>query len=283
MRSVNGVSDRRRAWWIGVLALCVSISDAGAQGERAVTVRIVTAGGQPIPFALVSVDETPDRIADAHGKLTLTLKARDSVKVSARRMGFRPYDGWALRAENEHVFEAAMTPLAAIIDTVRVLAQQSTPLSKTGFYERAERVQKSAMIGEFITPEELERRNLTRLSDMLQGRQYSRIATMSFRGRSQPIAQGRGRCSMNIVVDGHYVSNTTQDYGVSDVPLSIRGGGSAIENNTALAVGLDEIVDGRSIMGVEIYPSIAGAPVELIPTASRGGCGLIAIWTGPRK
>lgn len=268
----------RRVWLL--LAICAS--SAQGQGARAVTVRITTVGGQAVPYALVAVNGTPDRIANATGSVTMPLAVRDSVRVSARRIGFRPFDGWAMSGANADLFEARMTPVAAFIDTVRIVAQQVTPLSRTGFYERVERVRKSAMLGEFISPEELEARNVSRLSDILQGRQYSRIATVNIKGRSQPIAQGRGRCAMNIVVDGQYVKNTTQELNVSEVPTSIRGGRSA-DTNSALMMGLDEIVDGRSIMGIEIYPSIAGAPVELIPTASRGACGLIAIWTGARK
>jgi hypothetical protein len=270
-----------RMGWVAVMAM--GAVTLGAQSPRAVTVRVTTSGGQPVPYALLSVDGTPDRIADARGGVTLVLPARDSVRVSARRIGFRPLDGWARRAASDDLFEATMTPIAATMDTIRVIAAMVTPLSKTGFYDRVERVQKSAMLGEFITPEELDRRNLSRLSDMLQGRKYSRIATVNLKGRSQPIAQGRGRCPMNIVVDGQYVTNTTQELGLSEVPLSIRSGGSSASGNAQLMIGLDEIVEGRSIMGVEIYPSIAGAPAELIPTASHGGCGLVAIWTGPRK
>ncbi|MBI2408619.1 MAG: hypothetical protein HYV19_10000 [Gemmatimonadetes bacterium] len=267
----------RRVWLL--LALCAS--SAQGQRARAVTVRITTVGGQAVPYALVAVNGTPDRIADATGSVTMPLTVRDSVRVSARRIGFRPFDGWAMSGADADHFEARMTPLAALVDTVRIVAQQVTPLSRTGFYERVERVRKSAMLGEFISPEELEARNVPRLSDILQGRQYSRIATVNINGRSQPIAQGRARCSMNVVVDGQLVKGTTQDLNVSEVPKSIRGGRSS--SNSAMMLGLDEIVDGRSIMGIEIYPSIAGAPVELIPTASYGGCGLMAIWTGARK
>jgi hypothetical protein len=267
-----------------VAMVAATAASALGQGARSATVTVTTAGGQPVPFAVVSVDETPFRIAGADGAVTLPLEARDSVRVMVRRMGFRPHDGWARRAPGEgHAYVAVMMPIAAVMDTVRVVAQMTTPLSKTGFYDRVERVRKSAMLGEFISPEELEVRNLTRLSDMLQGRQYSRIASVNVGGRAQPIAQGRARCSMNIVVDGQYVSNSIQDLEVSEVPQSIFGRGTSRARSGALQVGLDEMVSGRSIMGIEIYPSIAGAPVELIPTASRGACGLIAIWTGPRK
>ncbi|MBW7934383.1 MAG: hypothetical protein H3C62_12425 [Gemmatimonadaceae bacterium] len=270
--------------------ICVVVALVGAavnivegQSARAVTVRAVTAGGQPVPYAVMSVEETPDRIADVNGALSLPLKARDSVKVSVRRIGFRPFDGWARRAGSDDVFEAVMTPVAAIIDTVRVTARQATPLANTGFYERVERVKKSAMLGEFISPEELDRRNYNRLSDILQGRQYSRVQMMRGReaGRPYLVVQGRGRCLMNIVVDGQHVRGTSQDLNASEIPTSIRSSGSA--QGGSASIGLDDIVDGRSIMGVEIYPSMAGAPVELIPTSSRGSCGLVVIWTGPRK
>lgn len=263
-------------------ALSLLAVTAEAQSGRSVTVRVKTPGGQPVPYAVVSVDGAPYRIADESGALTLVMASRDSLPVFARRIGFRPFDGWARRGAGDDAFEAVMQPLAAVIDTVRVVARQVTPLSRTGFYDRVDRVKKSAMLGEFISPEELETRNLSHLSDMLQGRQYSRIAMITSSGRMQPVVQGRARCPMNIIVDGQYVKGTTQDLPVSEVPLSIMSRGARPSGGGNM-IGLDEIVDGRSIMGIEIYPSIANAPVELIPTASHGGCGLVAIWTGPRR
>ena len=186
-----------------------------------------------------------------------------------------------------------MTPLAAIMDTVRVTERRDTPLARTGFYDRVERVKKSAMLGEFITPEELEAKNNSRLSDILQGRQYARIAmtnlpppgrNRSGAGRRVAVVLGRARCAMNIVVDGQFVSNTAQETALGETPTSIRPTGSAnLPADLSAVPGLDDIVDGHAIMGIEIYPSIANAPVELIPTASHGACGLVAIWTGARR
>lgn len=265
-----------------LLALTLCAAAASGQGSRA-TVRVTTPGGQPVPFAVISVDNASFRIADSSGALTIALEARDSVRVMARRIGYRPFDGFARRtSERDAAFAVTLSPIAAVMDTVRVVARMATPLSNTGFYDRVERSRRSAMLGEFISPEELDARSLNRLSEILQGRQYARIASVNYRGRMQPIVQGRGRCAMNIVVDGQFVKGTLQELDVSDVPLSIRGGGGR-SRDTSLVIGLDDIVEGRAVMGVEIYPSIAGAPVELIPTASHGGCGLIAIWTGPRK
>lgn len=255
---------------------------AEAQTGRSVTVRVTTPGGQPVPYAVVSVDGAPYRIADDSGALTLVMASRDSLPVLVKRIGFRPYDGWARRGAGDDTYEAVMQPLAAVIDTVRVVARQVTPLSRTGFYDRVDRVKKSAMLGEFISPEELDARNLTRVSDILQGRQYSRIANITLSGRMLPVVQGRARCPMNIVVDGQYVKGTVQEGPVSEVPLSILSHGSRSAGGGS-TLTVDDIVDGRSVMAIEIYPSIANAPAELIPTASHGGCGLVAIWTGPRR
>ena len=43
-----------------------------------------------------------------------------------------------------------------------------------------------------------------------------------------------------------------------------------------------ELVEGSAVMAIEIYPSLANAPDELIPLTGGGGCGIIALWTGPR-
>ena len=64
---------------------------------------------------------------------------------------------------------------------------------------------------------------------------------------------GRGGCRHQVLVDGL----------PSPVPLSQ--------------------ITASEIMGVEVYPSTANAPVELIPVTNRGSCGIVAIWLGPRR
>src|SRR5512133_3503022 len=154
---VMGYRARRlpmRTAFLAVLSLLAVT--AAAQSGRTVTVRVKTLGGQPVPYAVLSVDGAPYRIADESGALTLVMASRDSLPVLVKRIGFRPFDGWARRGTGDDTYEAVMQPLAAVIDTVRVVARQVTPLSRTGFYDRVDRVKKSAMLGEFISPEELE-------------------------------------------------------------------------------------------------------------------------------
>jgi hypothetical protein len=76
----------------------------------------------------------------------------------------------------------------------------STPLSRTGFYDRVDRVQRGAIVGEFLTPEELNARNAMKVSDLMRGR---RLANITFIGSTrQPVILGRGGCVMTILLDG---------------------------------------------------------------------------------
>jgi hypothetical protein len=46
---------------------------------------------------------------------------------------------------------------------------------------------------------------------------------------------------------------------------------------------LEDHVAGSEVMAIEVYPSTANAPVELIPLTRQGSCGIVAAWTGPRQ
>jgi hypothetical protein len=46
---------------------------------------------------------------------------------------------------------------------------------------------------------------------------------------------------------------------------------------------IDELVSGREVNAIEIYSSMGTAPAELVQLTGGGGCGLVAIWTGPRQ
>jgi len=69
---------------------------------------------------------------------------------------------------------------------------------------------------------------------------------------------GAGALSMNIIVDGQL--REEHDAGSEcQRGTAVDSSGQEFLGRGAL-ITLDEIVDGRSIMGIEIYPSIANAP-----------------------
>jgi len=99
-------------------------------------------------------------------------------------------------------------------------------------------------------PLRLEQRQAGVLTQLFYGRQFVTV------GRSRPVVlTGRGGCLMEVLVDGRALRDQS----------------------------IDEVLSVAEVMAMEIYPSTANAPAELIPLTNRGSCGLVAIWTGPRR
>ncbi|MBX9929360.1 MAG: hypothetical protein K2X99_10650 [Gemmatimonadaceae bacterium] len=171
--------------------------------------------------------------------------------------------------------------LAAFVDTVRIVATASTPLSRTGFYDRMQRVQRGAFTAEFLTPEELEQRDRGRTSEILSGSRFVRLL-QSGGARSRVILTGRGGCPMNIVIDGQAIQRTLEETATTGAPSSIMSSGSARRYSEDV-LSIDELLDGRAIMAIEIYPSGTNAPAEITPPSGRGACGIVVIWTGARR
>jgi hypothetical protein len=273
--------------------VCFGVNGLLGQSTARTTLVVRDAGGAPVGWALVRIAGGDPQIADDSGRVPLVGIPDDSVQVSIRRMGYRPFDGRVGRSVSNGTFTAILPRLALALDTVRVTAiALSTPLARTGFYDRVARVRRGAINAEFITPEELEERNRSQLSQIFSGRRSLAIQMVTVAGRQIPALLGRGRCAMTILVDGMRVTKTTQDLALeAGTPQSIHPSASRPssqfgrnqQGEATGVLGLDDIVDGRSVMAIEIYPSTANAPAELIPIGGRGSCGFVAIWTGARR
>ncbi|MDO8943598.1 MAG: carboxypeptidase-like regulatory domain-containing protein, partial [Desulfobacterales bacterium] len=209
------------------------------------TIRVVDSDGIPIPYALVSLNGGRPYTTDASGRVALGTRVDGALSVGVRRLGYTPYFGETMPDEKAAEFLVTLNRIASRVDTVKVIADRSTPLSRTGFYDRMNQVRKGAILGSFITPEEIElRASAFDWTQLLRTSQYVRVTNSGLRGR--------GDCLMQILLDG----------------LPFAGG---------TGLGTSEI------MAIEVYPSTANAPVELIPLTNRGSCGIIAVWTGPRR
>jgi hypothetical protein len=252
-----------------------------AQASARTVVRVVEVDGRPVPYALVSLSGGNGAIAGDDGRVTVRVPTRDTMEVWARRMGYKPVEGRVPCGGAEGECIVTMLRLASLMDTVRVVASQITPLAKTGFYDRVERVRKGAFTAEFITPEELEARDVSQVSRILEGRRFIRLERVGTTPHRMAVL-GRAGCPMTILVDGQRMTKMVEEKVSGLVPTSLDPRGS----RQSLGEGhlsIDEVVEGRWVMGIEIYPSTANAPAELIPTSGRGSCGFVAIWTGPRR
>ena len=185
-----------------------------------------------------------------------------------------------MTADTNGEYVVRLEPAVRTLGEVRVVADRHTPLARTGFYDRMQRVQRGAIVGTFITPEELERRSSTLTSHVLTGLPSVRIQRAS---DGRPIVLGRGGCPMTVLLDGQRLNGLLQE--------AAAGRGTSIAPNSQMRPmgresewpSIDQVTVATEIMAIEVYNSTANAPSELIPLTGGGSCGIIALWTGPRR
>ncbi len=241
-----------------------------------VDITVADQSGRGVPFAVIWTERARPVIADSLGRARLTLRG-DSVLLQVRRIGYREFRGYVRPASGSARVE--MRALALAMDTIRVTERVTSPLERQGFYDRVERVKRGAIVGEFFPPEEIVLRDVARVSDLLRGSRYARIASTAAGNRTNvTVILGRGGCAMTVLVDGQQVKGTTQDAVKDETPTSIRSRSGGSPSSSTMSI--DDLVNGRSVAAIEIYPSTANAPAELQTLGGRGSCGIVAIWTG---
>lgn len=266
--------------------VCLVPAAAIAQANSARTIAVTDQSGAPVPFAVVVLGGAPPQIADDSGRVTLRLPRGSEHDLWVRRIGYREYRGRLMVDSTQSWLDVTLSPLATRLAAVSVEAVRSTPLARTGFYDRVERTQRGAFVGEFLSPEELDQKNHSRVSDLLRGSRYVRFRRVNDGGLH---LLGRADCALTILIDGQRVNNTAQDDAAERSATSIptpdgrnRHTGTYRNPPHTRKPSLDDLVSGMEVMAIEVYPSLANAPAELIPLTGGGSCGLIAIWTGPR-
>lgn len=256
---------------LAAFGLLAATAPLAAQQDR-VTVLVTDVRGNAVPYAFVQLGNGASRVADDSGRVVFNVKPADSLNIIARRIGYQPYVGWAKRPEGKDYYLADLVVMPRSIDPVTVRGRAETPLARTGFYDRVERVQKGAYAARMITPEELDLRNPIRLSQMLAGDSYVKVTP----NNGKQVLMGRGiMCAMTVLVDGQRLVGTYEEAVGNPNPPPM----------SSLAA-IDDVVPVASIAAMEIYGSLAAVPVELQRVAGSRmaqGCGLLAIWTGSRR
>lgn len=219
---------------------------------------VTNEGAQPLPYATIS-NGSSVQATDEFGRLILNSNS-DTVQLVVRRMGHEAFSGKIGRASTEAPFRVMLRPVSQQLNTVNVRAtRDKSPLALTGFYERMADAKRSAVVGEFLTPEILDSRPSIRMSEMLRVSRY--LHFINFKGHQ--VMLGAGECEMTVMLDGSRV--------VGD-----QGKGTPVY--------IDELLAANEVMGVEIYRSTTSVPAALLPMSSdRPTCGVVAIWTGARR
>lgn len=241
--------------------------------------------GRSIPYATVQSSGSTPRVANDSGVVLLSVPRADSLKLLVRRIGFQAWEGW-VRPDAAGDFVVRLTPLPQNLARVSIY-ERDTPLARTGFYDRMERVANSAVVARFWTPEAIEARNPNRTSVLMEGENIVRVRTMS----GKPVLTGRGgTCPMGIVVDGQRLNHTVEEISTREGEEEIlriarqqRVGREQAERIFLYSrESIDELVNSLAVVAVEIYASMASVPAELQRLAPPYACGLVVVWTGRR-
>lgn len=252
---VNSRGAVPRALRVLLLALAVGAGTtvpAAAQGGRdGGTVRgtVRDLSGRPLAGARVSVlGAEASTESDEAGAFRLALLPGATARLVARRIGFAPETLTVMLSVARGAdLDVRLGRLAQPLDAVLVNGRRDFRGPMAGFYTRRDR----GGGGRFFTQEQIEQRNVVRMSDLLRT-----IPSMRITSRRQGENQFRLR-------------------GASIAPLVWLDGAPM----GAGEVDLDNF-DPRSFAGIEIYSGPASVPVEFAGSRlmSTSG-GSIVLWT----
>jgi hypothetical protein len=221
--------------------------------------------GQGVPGVVVEVLDHVDRIrrstvSDEEGRFMLVRVQPGPFWLRATHVAYARTKTPRWRVESGEVLDVTIRlhPDVVLLAPLEVTARaQSFSPVLAGFYDRVNR----RMGGTLFTREDIELRNPSRITDLLEGVPGVRIqadgGNQSFRlvtmARALPgVGAGPNSCPVQIYVDGVRAS---------------RGG----------PVSPDEILAPGSLEGVEVYRGLGTVPAEFLTPEAR--CGVIAFWT----
>lgn len=243
---------RAGARGVGALTLALPASP-DAEGMLRGAVR--TEGGLPVAGATV---ETPDAEArtDGAGRFAVRLIGADSAtEVRVRAVGFAPLVTTVPAGARGAALHAVLAGDAPTLPTVRT----SVAANDFGGFEARRAAGLSG--AQFVTADELRRRNQPRISQALMSLKGVRVQSTgglvesfvvsSHRQEGSSPLRPRG-CQMNVFVDGALASLAT-------------------------ARGIDDVVDAKEVRGMEVYLGLAPIPETM--RGADAGCGTILVWT----
>src|ERR1035437_3955774 len=232
--------------------------------------RVVSSDSEPIAYAFVQANGGHAQLTDEAGRINIGSGKKQTLTIEVRRIGYTPFYGKVDFPDTAVTIPVVLQSLAQQLGSVKVTANKSkSSLELSGFYRRWLDGQKGVTSAVFIGPEEIEKRNASRLSAVLNGVNGISMSRTSNANTVVTSSSG-GSCPMAIIVDGRQVCPvggcSFQDYshGLTDL-------------NSVL---IDQVLDINSLAGIETYKRGGNMPADF---QVDGECGAVAVWTGARK
>ncbi|MBI2071905.1 MAG: carboxypeptidase regulatory-like domain-containing protein [Gemmatimonadetes bacterium] len=220
--------------------------------EGAVTDAI---SGRGVRGVRVQLDTANRAVTDTRGMFEIRELIPGPRRLRFTRIGYLPKSlELPLDWTNRHLFvTVALEPLPVELEPVVVRGDTSSTMVRGRLAEFFRRQRQYAAWGRFLTPQDIERRNLFRVSSLFYGVAGARVddkGTVTFRegaaGTREPLGR---RCSPAVYLHGMFLS----------------GG-----------IRLDELARPEDLAALEVYRSSLTTPLEL---ARSGTCGTIVLWT----
>lgn len=213
-------------------------------------------------------------ITGADGRFLIHVPGPGKYFLRAERLSYQPVVDGVLEFAAPHAHLAVeffLLPRPLEIEGLEVtLAGQRRQLRVNGFYERA-----ASGFGDFIGPEQIERRMAFDVSDYLRSVPGIRLVDglVFFRSRRSRIRDRQGNpihaCEPNVWVDGILMAKATPPGAAMDREYQMDAGDHAFR--------LDDMVQAPNVVGIEVYRGPAATPARW--GGLNGTCGTIVIWT----
>lgn len=242
------------------------------------TLKVVGSDTMPVVFASVSVEGGIARITDERGLVSMGATRHKTLTVEVRRIGYQPWFGKITLPDTAAVLTVTLPRIVQQLEGVNITGERvKTRLELAGFYDRWMMRQKGTLSATFIGPEELDKRHPSKTSDMLYGLNG---ITIVHSPKGAFCAKGNaGTCFMTVLVDGNVLRNTP--LGCAGAATQHIGPGAASSGAAPGGVDINGYLDANEVAAIEIYARGGNTPVSL--QAPDNACGVLAIWTGPRK
>jgi hypothetical protein len=241
-----------------LVVLAFAAAWPAALAGQAVQGRVVDAvTRQPVSTVLLRLLEGEKVLAetttDSAGRFELRPAQRGQFRVTATRIGYanatsNPVD---LRTAQDVTLELLMQGEAVKVAPLTLNAPRDRYLESRGFYDRMQ-----SGTGDFMTGDQVRRRNAQSLADLLRGMRGVKIQRVN---SYNEIYLTGTNCLPMIVVDG----------------VTVRWGGRTTPSRTLQP--LEDLVAVGHIDGIEVYRGGSGLPQEF--NGPNASCGVILIWT----
>lgn len=237
-------------------------------------VTLVTANGASLVTA----------VTDRDGHWVLEIPAPGAYYIEAKRLGYQPWVTGLIDVKRgddlRSVFHLRRLPVMLTPVEVSVAATRRY-LELAGFYDR-----QRADFGHYVTPEDIDKRQASRITDLLSGLPGVNLGSMSSGSvgvvsvqlRGSNLSEG-GVCRPRVFVDGVLFargdSRPKRADNAGDVERRVDDQLQELDQS----LSLDDIGHPSTIAAIEVYRSASQVPVQFGGTSVETLCGVIVIWT----